>query len=82
MNSFITELEVKIVVSVDWTDRWQVCKRLQELELNCSCGMNQPLTVEVSNVTAAIQLWSVVQQYTASRCELIRALERCWLENT
>ncbi len=77
MKPLITS-EVKIVVSVDWTDRWQVYTRLQELDMSCSCGMNQPLTVEISNVTAAVQLWSVAQQFTASRCALIQALERCW----
>jgi hypothetical protein len=73
-----TEPEVKIVVSVDWIDRWQVYKRLQELDFSCACGMNKPLTVDISNVAAAIQLWSVVQQFTAPRCELILGLERCW----
>lgn len=73
-----TTPEVKIVVCVDWTDRWQVYTRLLELNISCSCGMNQPLTIEISNVTTAIQLWSVVQQSTASRSQLIKALERCW----
>lgn len=77
MKPLITP-EVKIVVSVDWTDRWQVYTRLQELNITCSCGMNQSLTVEISNVMAAIQLWSVVHQFTASRRELIQTLERCW----
>ena len=74
----LTTPEAKIVISVDWTDRWQVYTRLQELNISCACGMNQPLTVEISNVTAAIQLWSVVQRFTASRCQLIQTLERCW----
>ncbi|MBF2065769.1 MAG: hypothetical protein IGS39_15305 [Calothrix sp. C42_A2020_038] len=63
---------------MEWTDRWQVYMRLQELGINCSCAMNQPLKVEIASITAAIQLWSVVRQLTASRHELINALERCW----
>jgi hypothetical protein len=78
VKPFISEPERKIIVSVEWTQRWQVYMRLQELDINCSCATNKPLTVEIASVTAAIQLWSVVQQFTASRQDLIRTVERCW----
>ena len=34
--------------------------------------------VEINNPTAAIQLWSVIQQFTASRQDLIGNIENCW----
>ena len=65
-------------VEVDWADRWQVYKRLQELDIPCSCETNQPLRVETNTPLAMVQLWSVIQQLTASRQDLIWSLECCW----
>jgi hypothetical protein len=72
-----TEPEVKIIASMNGIDRWQIYTRLQELNISCSCGMNQPLTVEIRSVATAIQVWSVVRQFTVPRYKLIQALERC-----
>ncbi len=66
------------VVEVNRADRWQVYYRLRELGISCGCAVDQPLLVEVYSTTAAIQLWSVVRQLTASRSELVSHLERCW----
>ncbi|EAW43055.1 hypothetical protein N9414_09766 [Nodularia spumigena CCY9414] len=65
-------------LGVDWADRWQVYQRLQELDIPCCCEANQPLRVEINNPLAVFQLWSVMQQLTASRQELICNLEDCW----
>lgn len=66
------------IVEIDWVDRWLVYKRLQELEIPCWCSINQPLQVQIDTLKDAIQLFSVVRQFTRSRQELIESLEHCW----
>ncbi|MBW4635094.1 MAG: hypothetical protein KME30_25305 [Iphinoe sp. HA4291-MV1] len=78
MKPLILQPQVKYIVEVNWADRWQIYRRLQELDIPCWCETNQALTVEISNPTAAIQLWSVVRQLTAPRQDLIRNLKKCW----
>ena len=78
MNPLSHESEVREMVAVDWLDRWQVYQRLQELDVPCRCYTNEPLTVQIANGVAAIQLWSVAKQLTAPRQELVCWLERCW----
>ena len=77
MKSFDSLSQTKHVVEVSWADRWQVYKRLQDLNIPSWCGSNQPLTVEITNTEAAIQLWSVMRQLNASRQDLICTLEEC-----
>jgi len=72
------ELQISQIVEVNWGVRWQVYQRLQELELPCWCVTNQPLRVYITSVTAAVQLWSVIKHLTASRQDLVCALESCW----
>ncbi len=74
----ISQPQEKQIVEVSWADRWQVYQRLQELDILCWCETNQPLTVEISNPTVAVQLWSVMRQFTAVRQDLIWTLEQCW----
>jgi hypothetical protein len=78
LKSSSSETDRKHVIDIGWADRWQVYQRLQELDIICVCETNQPLMVEVNNLTAAIQLWSVIKQFTASRQDLIGNLENCW----
>lgn len=78
MKSSSSETDKKHVIDIDWADRWQVYQRLQELDIICICDTNQPLMVEVNNLTAAIQLWSVIQQFSASRQDLIKNIENSW----
>ncbi|RUS97746.1 hypothetical protein DSM107003_16210 [Trichormus variabilis SAG 1403-4b] len=78
LKSFSSETGIMQVVEVNWADRWQVYQRLRELDITCGCEINQPLQVEIASTTAAIQLWSVIRQFTASRQELICTLEHCW----
>jgi hypothetical protein len=78
LQSFSSDLAQKLTIEVNWSDRWQVYQRLQELEIPCCCETNQPLQVEITHPSAALQLWSVTRQFTASRQDLIFTLERCW----
>jgi hypothetical protein len=81
LKSVNSEIKTKHVVGVSWADRWQVYQRLQELGIPCWCEANQPLTAEINNPTAAIQLWSVMQRFTLTRQELIWTLEHSWRLN-
>ncbi|MEA5508948.1 hypothetical protein VB715_04150 [Crocosphaera sp. UHCC 0190] len=78
MNSTNLPLESSQVVQVEWSDRWIVYHRLQELHIPSYCATHQPLQVQLSSPTEAIQLWSVIKQYSASRRELIEWLHTCW----
>ncbi|MEC4814272.1 MAG: hypothetical protein SAK29_13505 [Scytonema sp. PMC 1069.18] len=78
MKPVTSQSQEKYVVEVNWADRWLVYRRLQELGISCSCESNQPLTIEISDVTTAIQLWSVVRSFTAPRQDLIHTLKQCW----
>jgi hypothetical protein len=73
-----SEVESKHVLEVNWVDRWQVYQRLQELDIPCWCEANQPLKVEISHPIAAIQLWSLMRQFTLKRQDMIWSLEQCW----
>lgn len=77
----ISQPQAKHIVEVSWADRWLVYQRLQELDIPCWCETNQPLTVEISNVTVAVQLWSVMRQFTAGRQDLIWTLKQCLRQN-
>ncbi|MEO0968766.1 MAG: Asr1405/Asl0597 family protein [Cyanobacteria bacterium J06639_18] len=78
MEGSISNYSFKQVVKVNRIDRWQVYRRLQELEIPCQCQTNQELTVEISNIATAVQVWSVVRQLNAERQDLIEILEECW----
>ncbi len=76
-NSHNSQLGTKHVIDVSLVDRWQVCQRLNELDISCHCQSNQPLQVEIPNPQIAIQVWSVVRQVKASRQDLICHLQDC-----
>lgn len=67
-----------LTLAVNPSDRWQVYARLQELEIQCWCSHHHPLQVALSSPGAAMQCWSVLQQFTASRQTLIDYLKTCW----
>lgn len=69
--------EVSEILEVHLADRWRVYYRLQELAIPCWCATDRPLRVQINDVAAAIQLWSVLRQFTSSRQDLIWWLERC-----
>ena len=70
--------EIDHTIDAKRAERWEIYRRLQELEISCQCSPNQPLKVQLRHPTAAIQLWSVVRQLTASRQELVSWLNDCW----
>ena len=78
MSRFSSKIEADQKIEISWGDRWQVYRRLQELEIPCQCRTNQPLYYQIQDVAAAIQLWSVVRQLTVPRRELASWLEHCW----
>ncbi len=65
-------------VQVNPISRWEIYYRLLDLAIPCSCQTGQPLRVHIHNAQAAIQLWSVVKQATASRDEQVDWLNSCW----
>jgi hypothetical protein len=66
------------MVEIICSDRWSTYQRLQALEIPCLCSYYQPLKVQISSVTSAIQLWSVVRQLQMSRQALVIHLNDCW----
>ncbi|MBD2313090.1 hypothetical protein H6G20_15585 [Desertifilum sp. FACHB-1129] len=75
-----TPLKCQLLVSR--CDRWRIHHRLQELSIVCSCPADGSLQVEVHHGIDLILVRSTVQQFTASRQELVSWLERCWLAST
>jgi hypothetical protein len=65
-------------VTVLQGDRWIVYHRLQELMIPCWCPEDGLLWVEIKHSNHAILLRSVIQQFMASRPQLVDWLERCW----
>ena len=65
-------------IAVSRCDRWQVQHRLQELGIPCTCPASGNLQVEVNSLIAAMQLRSVLLQFTANRSDLVIWLEQCW----
>jgi hypothetical protein len=63
---------------IQCSERWQIYRRLQELDIHCHCASYKPLKVEIRGAIAASQIWSVTRQFTASRQELIDWMESCW----
>ena len=78
MNSSELEPQPGEIVEVGWSERWLVYRRLQELEIPCWCEVDRPLRVKIGTTTEAIQLASVLRQFSASSRELTLSLERCW----
>ncbi|MDY6782414.1 MAG: hypothetical protein SW833_07665 [Cyanobacteriota bacterium] len=66
------------IVELNGSERWQIYRRLQELQIPCQCATYQPLQIEIHSSNAAIQLWSAIRQIVAPRRELVDCLERCW----
>lgn len=78
MQSYSTSTNYYQTVSVAMSDRWSIYYRLQDLGVSCSCNLHQPLQIEITTPSAAIQVWHVVRQETISRGKLITWLENCW----
>ncbi|MBF2050046.1 MAG: hypothetical protein IGS54_22210 [Elainella sp. C42_A2020_010] len=65
-------------MAISRSDRWQVHQRLEELEIASTCLRDGSLKVEIRSPLTIIQLRSVLQQFTASRQQLVDWLEQCW----
>ena len=78
MSQSMSTSLIEQVVTIPPGDRWRVYHRLQELLVPCRCAADGYLWVEIHTCAAAIQVRSVVQQFVASRQELIDWLERSW----
>jgi hypothetical protein len=66
-------------VNSGWSDRWQLYRRLMELEISCKCSTGKPLEVTVDTPTAAAQVWSVARQQMMERSQLVDWLDRCFV---
>lgn len=66
------------IVEIPVSDRWQIHHRLQELMIPSWCPADGSLVVEIDSAIAAILVRSTVQQFVATRQELLNWLERCW----
>ncbi len=66
-------------IDSDWSDRWQLYRRLMELEISCKCSTGKPLEVTVATPTAAAQVWSVARQQMMERSQLVDWLDRCFV---
>lgn len=73
-----TEIDSLTTLHIDSVERWNVFHRLQALSIPCQCACGQPLQVKITTATTAIQVWSVVQQFTSPRACSIDHLNRCW----
>ncbi|HEY9761005.1 MAG TPA: Asr1405/Asl0597 family protein [Trichocoleus sp.] len=70
--------QLSAVLQVDRIDSWGIYERLQQLSIPCKLTSGQPLQVQVNTAAAAVQVWSVIQQFKASRQASAERLERCW----
>ncbi|PPS44849.1 Asr1405/Asl0597 family protein [Chroococcidiopsis sp. TS-821] len=66
------------IVEIPTSDRWRIHHRLQELMIPSWCPADGSLVVEIDSAIAAILVRSTVQQFVATRQELLNWLERCW----
>ncbi len=78
MSTFNQRPDTCEILEVSRVDRWQVYRRLQELDISCWCEVEKPLQVQLKNTNEATQLKSVLKQFTANRQELVQLLQRCW----
>ena len=70
------------VVSISRSDRWQVHARLQELDISSACLSDGSFQVKINTPLDALQLWSVIYQFTASRNQMTERLERCFQQRS
>ncbi len=70
------------VVELDRVSRWNVYRRLQELNMVCECGGDRPLTVAINTPADALLVWSVVQAVTLPKPALTDHLKRCWQQRS
>ena len=72
-----TDVSVGQAIGIPLGDRWCIHRRLQELCIPSACLTDGSLRVNVNHALALILVRSTVQQFMASRQELVVWLERC-----
>jgi hypothetical protein len=65
-------------VTIWQCDRWQIHRRLRELDISCTCLEDGRLQVTADTPVAIAQIWSVTTHVAASRWQIVDWLERCW----
>lgn len=65
-------------IAISRGDRWQVYHRLRDLDIPAYCSSDGTLRADISTPLAALQLRSVIYQFTAPRQDLVELLDRCW----
>lgn len=65
-------------IQIKCDDRWQIYQRLQELMIPCWCLDDGSLQVKIDDPLIAIQVRSIIMQFTANRSQLLAWLEFCW----
>jgi len=78
MSTFNQRPYTSQIIEISCVDRWQVYRRLQELDIECFCETGKPLQVHLKNTNEVTQLESVLKQFTANRHELVQLLQGCW----
>ncbi len=66
------------IVSVHRSYRWSIYRRLQELNIPCTCPADGTLRVDVDHAIALVLVHSAVRQCLSSRQDALDWLERCW----
>ena len=66
------------MIEIECCDRWQVYRRLKELEIHCECRAHQPLKVGIEGPSQMLQTWSILQTISSDRDRLTERLKRCW----
>lgn len=66
------------IARLNCSDRWSISQRLQELKIPYWSLADGSLEVHIDNPLVAVQVRSIVMQFTASRSELLAWLEFCW----
>ncbi|WP_225913832.1 Asr1405/Asl0597 family protein [Leptolyngbya ohadii] len=77
-NEIAYQADSSQFISVDRSVRWQICHRLQELDIGCDCLADGRMRVSAPTPLALIQVRSVLQQELMPRQVLLKQLERCW----
>ncbi|MGB0561919.1 MAG: Asr1405/Asl0597 family protein [Spirulinaceae cyanobacterium] len=65
-------------LSLIGSNRWFMYRRLQELDIPCTCQPHRPIRVHCRSVLDAVQCWSIAQRLTQPRYDLAQTLEACW----
>lgn len=66
------------ILTIPRSDRWRIYQRLQELTVPCCCPPDGSLRADINHAIDLILVRSTVQQFTATRQELVDWLDRCW----